>query len=175
MMEFLIMLSVTMLWAALHSWLASNKAKAWAKRRFGMVAERGYRLAYNVVSAVTLAPIALLMHTLPDHTLYAAKAPWSAVLLAAQAISGLLAALAVVQTGLLHFAGLAQVVGERSASGLTRTGLYALVRHPIYLFGLLFLWLSPSMSANQLALWIALSIYFFVGATLEEKRLVGEF
>ena len=55
------------------------------------------------------------------------------------------------------------------------TGFYALVRHPLYLFGLIFLWFSPQMSANQLVFTIVSSAYLFVGALLEEKRLVREY
>jgi protein-S-isoprenylcysteine O-methyltransferase Ste14 len=45
----------------------------------------------------------------------------------------------------------------------------------MYLFGLLTIWLAPEMTANTLVAWIALSVYLFVGAYFEEKKLTRVF
>jgi protein-S-isoprenylcysteine O-methyltransferase Ste14 len=96
-------------------------------------------------------------------------------MLGGQAASLVLLFLAFLQTGPLAFVGIAQLAGERSSSGLATTGFYGLVRHPLYLFGLILLWLTPSMSVNQLTVSTVLTVYLFVGAILEERRLVKEF
>lgn len=162
-------------WAAIHSWLASVRVKRQARRSLGRPGERLYRLLYNVFSVVSLMPVLLLWRSMPDHALYAVPAPWSYVLAGGQALSVVLMLLAFLQTGPLAFAGIAQVLGQGTSSQLTITGFYGLVRHPLYLFGLAFLWLTPSMSVNQLAVSATLTGYLFAGAILEEQRLVGEF
>ena len=162
-------------WAAFHSWLASNRTKGYAARLLGVAGSRGYRLAYNVISVISLVPIGWLMLRLPDHQLYSIPAPWAFIMWGTQALAASLAAVTLLKTDALHFAGLSQVLGRAASGRLVQTGMYAVVRHPLYLFGLIFLWFSPRMSANQLTLTIVWTAYFFVGALLEERRLVQEF
>jgi protein-S-isoprenylcysteine O-methyltransferase Ste14 len=163
------------IWAAIHSWLASIPMKDLARRQLGDAGAMAYRLLYNVFSVLSLIPIILMWRGMPDRLLYDVGAPWSYLMLGGQAASVVLLFLAFLQTGPLAFAGISQLLGEKRTSGLTTTGFYGLVRHPLYLFGLTFLWLTPSMSVNQLAVNVVLTIYLFVGATLEERRLVREF
>ena len=49
------------------------------------------------------------------------------------------------------------------------------MRHPLYLFGLMFLWFSPAMTVNQLVVTIVFTAYLFIGPLLEERRLEQEF
>ena len=174
-MQITVLVAALVAWAAVHSWLASSTMKAWAQKVLGPELSRGYRLAYNLFSAITLAPIAWLMWKLPDRVLYSIPVPWSFALLGAQAVAIAMAAVTLLQTNTLHFAGLAQILGRAESDSLVTTGFYGVVRHPLYLFGLILLWLSPHMSLNQLVLSIVLTAYLFVGATLEERRLVREF
>jgi protein-S-isoprenylcysteine O-methyltransferase Ste14 len=149
--------------------------KEFARRQLGDAGARAYRFLYNVFSVLSLIPIVLLGRGMPDRVLYDVAAPWCYLMLGGQAASLVLLFLAFLQTGPLAFAGIEQLLGGRSSSGLTTTGFYGLVRHPLYLFGLILLWLAPSMSVNQFAASAVLTIYLFVGATLEERRLVREF
>ena len=128
-----------------------------------------------MISLISLAPIAWLLWRLPDHPLYSIPAPWAFIMLGIQALAASLAALTLVQTDALHFAGLSQILGRAESGRLVQTGMYAVVRHPLYLFGLIFLWFSPRMSANQLTLTTVWTAYFYVGALLEERRLVQAF
>lgn len=174
-MQALILGAAVAAWAALHSWLASARVKAGAKRIFGAGAFRLYRLFYNSLSVISLLPIGVLVLRLPDQQLYAVPSPFSWFLVGVQAAAVILTVLAVLQTGALHFAGLSQLLEERPSGALVTDGFYGWVRHPLYLFGLIVLWFSPNMSANQLVLSLALSVYLFIGARLEEVRLSGEF
>ena len=54
-------------------------------------------------------------------------------------------------------------------------GLYRFVRHPLYTFSLLVLWLSPSMTVNTLIVYAALTIYILIGAVFEERKLLRQF
>jgi len=163
------------LWAAVHSWLASNRVKATVRDRLGEGAARAYRLFYNAFSVISLAPILLWMRSLPDRTLYRVDTPWAYGMLAAQALCALLLLLALLQTGPLHFAGVSQLLPARTTGRLVTTGFYHVVRHPLYLFGLLILWLTPFMTVNLLTVSAVLTIYVFIGALLEERRLLQEF
>ena len=173
-MEQMILGGSVALWAAVHSWLASSRAKQVIAKLVGQDAARGYRLAYNAFSVLSLAPIALLVRSMPDRIVYRVAMPWSLLLVAGQAISMLLMVVALLQTDVLHFAGLSQIVGRRTSASIVTSGLYRVVRHPLYLLGLMILWLSPSMTMNQLVIYGVLTAYLFAGATLEERRLLHE-
>jgi len=167
--------AATILWGAVHSLLAGERAKSAFGRLTGPGWERGYRLAYNLFSVVSFLPILVLLRMLPDHVIYSVPAPWSFLMLAGQATAGVLLLAALLQTGALQFAGIRQLFRRLSQSELNTEGFYGLVRHPLYLFGLLFIWLIPVLTMNLLTLFSLLSIYLFVGASFEERRLLREF
>lgn len=172
---FIILLSLA-LWGLVHSILASHFAKDMFKGFLGAGGMRLYRLGYNIFSVISFAPILYLLVILEDQPLYQVPAPWSFVLLGGQALSVLLLLVAVLQTDTLSFVGLKQLFVEEQAAGqLVTRGLYTLVRHPLYLFSLLFLWLSPSMSVNSLVFNMGATLYFVIGAYFEERKLLRDF
>jgi protein-S-isoprenylcysteine O-methyltransferase Ste14 len=163
-------------YCVLHSLLASLPIKAGARRVFGDAADRWYRLAYNTLAIITLLPLLPLLALLPDQVLYVVPAPWRWLMFGGQALAVLGMLEAVRQTDTAHFLGLRQLRGaEPAESELVESGLYAHVRHPIYTAGLLFIWLSPAMSANLLTVYIFWSLYMVLGTFHEEQRLVREF
>jgi protein-S-isoprenylcysteine O-methyltransferase Ste14 len=83
--------------------------------------------------------------------------------------------IAVLQTDLLSFVGLRQFGKEEKPGSLVTGGLYRSVRHPLYTFSLLILWLSPSMSINMFVVYTALTIYVLIGIMFEERKLLREF
>jgi methanethiol S-methyltransferase len=193
-MSALILFLALTCWAVLHSLLATTWVKAATQRRFGDAAGRYYRLGYNVFAALSLLPVLALLRRLPDSQLYAIPYPFVLLTLVLQAIAATLAALAVMETGAMAFLGIHQLTAPDSArelvpskkpemrgdrlplrsARLTTRGLYAWVRHPIYAASLVFIWLAPVMTVNLLALNCAMTLYFVVGARLEEQRLVAE-
>jgi len=162
-------------WGAVHSFLASLVAKNTVQIRAGQGPIRLYRLGYNVFAAASFLPVLWLMVSLPDQPLYRVPAPWSFLMLAGQVLAALLLVVGILETDTLSFVGLRQIVqGEKPAS-LVTTGLYRLVRHPLYTAGLLFLWLSPSVSVNSFTVYLALTAYILIGARFEERKLLREF
>jgi protein-S-isoprenylcysteine O-methyltransferase Ste14 len=96
--------------------------------------------------------------------------------MAGQFLAMIFLVIGVLQTDTLSFVGLRQLFeGRERSSQLVVHGLYRWVRHPLYTAGLLFIWLTPVMSENSLVIIIAASIYIFVGAVLEERKLEREF
>ncbi|MFN8459251.1 MAG: isoprenylcysteine carboxylmethyltransferase family protein [Anaerolineae bacterium] len=164
-------------YAVLHSWLAALAVKNWARGIFGPQVDRWYRLVYNIIAVVTLLPLLLMLVWLPDMTLYVAPSPWRWLMVAGQvaALGGLTVSL--LQTGLLHFLGLSQLVAGRPAESgvLSERGFYGWVRHPLYFFGTLLLWLTPLMTSNWLTVCVIFTLYFYLGSFLEERRLLAEF
>ena len=164
-------------YGGLHSWLASLQAKALARRGLGSAADRVYRLAYNFVAFISLLPVLVLPAVLADQTLYTIPLPWALLTLLIQGLAGLMLLIGLLQTGLWSFIGLKQLLEapEDQTSELVVGGLYRWVRHPLYTAGLVFIWLTPVMTWNVLALNIGLSLYLCIGALFEERKLLREF
>jgi methanethiol S-methyltransferase len=163
------------LWGTIHSQLASIGFKNFLHRAIGDGFMRFYRLFYNIFAVISLAPVLYLAVSTPNKILYEVPAPWKYIMLAGQGLSALLLVVAVLQTDILSFAGLRQLIEEEKMANLVTTGLYHAVRHPLYTFSLLILWLSPSMTTNSLAVYLALTLYVLVGITFEERKLVREY
>ena len=163
-------------WGIIHSITASSGAKDWARHALGDTGMRFYRLIYNIFSVISFGPILWLMAVLPDQVLYQIPAPWVYLSLAGQFLAIIFLAIGVLQTDTLSFVGLRQLFeGKERSSQLVIHGLYRWVRHPLYTAGLLFIWLTPVMSENSIVVSIAASIYIYVGALFEERKLEREF
>ncbi len=147
------------LWGALHSWLASLGVEDAARRRFGDRASRLYRLAYNIFSVVTFAPILLLVGLLPDRVLYVVPPPWRYLMLAGELAALLCLILVLLQVDAASFIGFRQLLQGERRPRLVTSGFYRWVRHPLYLFGLLILWLTPTMTLNLLVADLAMTAY----------------
>jgi len=163
------------IWGIVHSLLASTGIKDLFQRTFGSGFMKSYRLFYNVFAVVSILPVLYLMITLPDDPLYQVPAPFSYVMRLGQLASVVLLFVAVIQTDVLSFAGVSQLFKEEKTGKLITGGLYRFVRHPLYTFSLLILWLSPTLSANSLIVYLALTMYILVGIYFEERKLLREF
>lgn len=163
------------LWGILHSLLASLDFKSFLRRVWGDGFMKFYRLLYNIFAVLSLVPVLYLMVSLPDKSLYQIPAPWNYLMLAGQVVSTLLLFVAVMQTDILSFAGLRQLLEEEKTGTLVTSGLYRSVRHPLYTFSLLILWFSPSMSMNSFIIYAGLTIYVLIGIYFEERKLLREF
>ena len=177
MIEPLVLSLAVLLYAALHSLLASLGVKAWVRRRLGPGADRWYRLGYNLFAGVSGLPILALLALLPDQPLYRIPFPWILLTTVGQLAGALIIVIGIMQTDPWHFVGLRQIVDSRveADSSLVTTGLYRWVRHPLYTGGLLLIWLMPVMTVNLLTVFIWLTVYLIVGAKLEEYRLMQAF
>lgn len=175
MSVFKIILAVAV-WGLVHSILASPLAKDTFRGWLGRDFMRLYRLGYNIFSAVSFLPILWWTVALPNQPLYRVSAPWSYLMLAGQVLAVIMEVVGVLQTDTLSFVGLRQLfVNQEEPSTLVTRGLYRYMRHPLYSAGLLFLWLTPSMTVNSLTLYTAATIYILIGAYFEECKLLREF
>jgi protein-S-isoprenylcysteine O-methyltransferase Ste14 len=172
----LIILAV-LVYGLLHSLLASLGVKSLARRWFGPLVDRFYRLGYNIFASLSLLPILALPALLPDQTLYIVPYPWILMTAAIQGLAILGLIIGLLQTGPWSFFGLQQLSRPQpvAAQKLIIRGLYRWVRHPLYTTSLILIWLTPIMTVNLLALIVGLSLYLVIGAHVEERKLALEF
>ena len=175
---FWILLLAVGVFGGIHSWMASMGLK----RRIALLCkdnfERFYRLLYNAVAALTLLPVLALVVILPDRVLYQIPASWVwfTVVLQGVALWGM--AVSMGRSGTGRFLGIDQALGMSTAEHsdeLVVDGLYHWVRHPIYMFSLIFIWLMPRMSMNILGLNLGLTLYLIIGTWFEERKLEEAF
>ncbi len=160
--------------AFIHSLTAAN----WFKERVGVVmgkTYRHYRILYNVVSVLTFLPVFFVwgMYSIYAPVIYTAPQFLHLPLYAVQVTSLGAAVLTFLGTGPLEFIGLKSGTPEKGQ--LVTAGLYGVVRHPLYLCIVVFLWAKPVFDLLYILAAFLFTAYFVVGAFLEERRLVGEF
>ena len=172
-MSIFILLFALAIWGVVHSFLASHLAKDLFRLKMGGM--DFYRLAYNGFAAISFLPILYFMATLPNKPMYQIPSPWNLVMFGGQLVSALLLLVAFLQTDSLSFVGLRQLFEEPKSGALVTRGLYRVVRHPLYTFSLLFIWLSPTASQNSLTVYIGATLYVLVGIYFEERKLLREF
>ena len=184
MSEVLQIWSALIVFAVIHTALASHGAKALASRLLGArVAEATYRLIFNAVALVAIVPALYLAWTLPDVEVYRFPAPLDSIALLIQGLAVLGLAYSVYQMDWTFFAGLRQLVeppanttiDSTSTARLVTSGLHRFVRHPLYTTSLIILYLVSPMTLNRLALVVGVHVYFWIGSIFEERKLVHEF
>ncbi|HEX9385073.1 MAG TPA: isoprenylcysteine carboxylmethyltransferase family protein [Anaerolineales bacterium] len=163
------------LWGIVHSVLASMGFKNFLRGALRHGFMKFYRLLYNLFAVISIIPVLYLMVSLPNSSLYQVPAPWKYLMLAGQGISALFLFVTILQTNVLSFVGLRQLVEEEKTGNLVTTGFYGSVRHPLYTFSLLILWLSPSITMNSFIVYVALTLYVLIGIVFEERKLLQEF
>lgn len=165
--------------ALLHSITADKRVKAWISQTFGKRFQHGwYRLLYNIVSVISLAPIFLYMATISE-TIYTVPG-WLVPIFRILQIIGLIGAgISLLQIDWMRFIGLRQVMAYFSGQALPLAdeplktdGMYGFVRHPLYLFSLMVLWFSPTLNNAGLFFNIATTLYFVFGSIIEERRMI---
>lgn len=160
------------LFACVHSLLATNKAKALISR-LAKRDVRSYRLCYNLLSMAMFGwTMAADRHSA---VLYYLPGAWSLFMYLLQSLAAVMLILCLWQTGIRDFIGLSQRKKDSTPQKkLVINGFYAQVRHPLYLFSMIFLIMNPVMTVQWLLLTLLSSMYFTVGALVEEKRLLHE-
>ncbi len=159
----------TLAFAVMHSAFAAEGIKARVQQRLRLPPHR-YRLLY-VLFSLALAGMWLgFVKSLPDAAGYRWPQGWHGLGRAVQILgAGLFIWSLAVMDGRL-FLGLKP--WPETAEPIVARGPYAWVRHPLYLGALLVLWGDPAKSRNELHLALAASLYLFIGAWLEERRML---
>lgn len=173
-----------LVWAFVHSITAAAVTKNAFRARFGERFYQGwYRLLYNIVSAISILPILIILWLLvPQVTLWSIPYPWRYLTMIIQGMALIGLAVSLLQTDVWSFVGVRQVVRyfngaeePKVPEQFVSTGTYRLVRHPLYFFSLVFIWLNPEMSLGSFLFNSLAALYFWIGSIYEERRLLAAF
>lgn len=160
----------------LHSLLASDRVKnvlyTWIPKSY-------YRLLYNGFALVSLVPVyAMYQNASPSEFLFVIL--WIKRLgMLGLLLGSVLLFLSLGQYNKAEFSGFAQLKsnGKPVHSSLLTKGLNAWVRHPLYFSMLILIWSVFWYLPKEvhLALATITTVYLYVGACLEERKLLRYF
>ncbi len=162
-------------YGAIHSLLAAPAVREALIRRWPAL-RPAYRLLYNALAVVLLAPPLLLTYLTPGEPLLVWEGPWRlvALLMALAGVAGFVWSLKYYD--MEEFLGLRQWRQRHAEEAEERpelviSPLHRWVRHPWYSCALLLIW-SRDMNTPMVASAVAMSLYFAIGAWFEERKLL---
>lgn len=174
--------------ALIHSITVSMWFKDLCRRAFGGTFMRvWYRFLYTCVSGVTAAIAVYLIVQVPDRILWQGPLCVRLFMHAIQLAGFLFGAQAFRYLDTWEFMGFRQIwryLTRREAAGniegltqkeLVRTGVYGIVRHPLYVAGLIIFTFSPRITVNGLTSTVMADLYFIFGMFIEERRFLSIF
>ena len=167
-------------YCALHSYLIST---GFTNRMIRLLRDyyAFYRLFYVVLSLLLLIPLIKYTGQVDTRTIITYAYPFSLVrqALAAGALALFFYAF-FFDYDALSFFGIRQILGFgkakdiASATQIRKNGLLGIIRHPMYLALIVYLW-CHTFRVMDLMINVILTIYIVIGTKLEEKKLVLEF
>jgi protein-S-isoprenylcysteine O-methyltransferase Ste14 len=170
----LLFLAAWLAYFIVHSLLASLAVKKWIAARWPDFMP-AYRLAFNMIALVLLLPILWLMVALSWPTLWQwqGTSKWIANGLSVLAVLGFVWSLRYYD--MQEFLGLKQwrghVTTAEDQESFQLSPLHRFVRHPWYFFAIILLW-ARDMNTAQFLTSVMASLYFTIGARLEERKLL---
>jgi protein-S-isoprenylcysteine O-methyltransferase Ste14 len=137
------------------------------------------RSVYTWLASLLLLVVCVLWRFVPGAG-YRIPAPWSWLGYGAQLCGIVLAIKGSKVLDVLDLAGLRPLSiplspGTTQHVPLMTTGVYGLVRHPIYLGWALFLFGMPQMTPTRLVFAIISTLYLAIAIPWEERGLINEF
>ncbi len=177
------MLLLAVLWVVfglLHSVLADLRVKAWAAGLLGG-AYRFYRIGYNLLFLTLLSGILYLTFWRDESAMFFGPSQMTTLtgyaLLAVGGVLMLVSFSGFDVSEFLGFAYLKPAEPGKQVETLRTTGLYAWVRHPLYFATFVLIAGFFLMKPTELRLMTLLFIYIYtyIGARLEERKLVQLF
>ena len=159
--------------AFIHSLLAADIIKKVAEKEL-KAKFRFYRIIYNIISFITAAPVFIVWMTFSSSTplLYSVPGWLFPFLILLRLLAIGLFAYAAFQIDLLEFAG---IKAAKTKGKVMTDKAYRIVRHPLYTGGIVLIFTKAEMTQLDFTAAVLVSIYFIIGAYIEEKRLVSAF
>lgn len=161
------------IFAGIHSLLAVPAVKRILTNK-NHSSQQIYRLFYNLISLATLVWVMTSYRNTP--VLFVAPGVWSLIMYLIQAALLAILLKCLRQSGVAEFLGLPNFGATANRpTRLITNGCYGIVRHPLYLFSMLFFLFNPIVTSRWLIFSTFSAIYFVFGALIEERRLLREF
>jgi protein-S-isoprenylcysteine O-methyltransferase Ste14 len=152
-----------------HSIFARTGIKAAISARVSPALERS---TYVWISSALFLAVMWWWRPVPG-VLWQVDGAWHATMRGAQIVGLLMSLSAARQLDVLDLAGIRQAFGRlpRQSQGLVETGLYRLVRHPIYFAWVVMVWLTPVMTGTRLVFAVVSTLYLAIAVPFEERSL----
>ncbi len=174
MFEHLAIVASVTVFGIQHSGISALRVKHWIIDRWG---KEGYSRIFNVTSFLALVPASLFLNF--RDWLYFLQSPelvnpllflLGAILLALSVVVAILASRSI------SVSTVADMRTDRKPA-LVTGGLYARMRHPLYLATILFLLSLVAFYpfSNILTFTLSFVVYIVIGAYLEERKLVIQY
>ena len=175
----LTVIGLMLIYGLFHSITAALGFKDWLQKLLGDRLFLGtYRLFYSIISTLTLLPIMAYVGAQPGAMVWKVESPYTFILLFLQAIGALGLLVSILQIDGMRFLGVRQFMAYLNGDSLPlppeplqKSGIYALVRHPLYLFSMMVLWPTPIMTEASFGFVLGISLYFILGSIWEERKL----
>ena len=181
-------LIIFLLFALIHSITVSGWFKRLCQKVLGEIFMRvWYRFLYSLVSGSTAAIAFYLIYQTPDRAIWIGPLWFRWLMHAIQIVGLVLGVRAFEHLDTWEFMGFTQVwrylmKGEVNGNieGLTQqelvtTGVYGIVRHPMYLAGIIIFTFEPNITKNGLTVTVLADLYFLFGSFIEERRFIRAF
>lgn len=157
------------LWCALHSTLVTKTVTDYMKQKLGYQ-YRFYRLFYNIVSLVTIAPLLYYSVSHRGPLVFRWEGSLVIVKYLLLAMSIYLFIAGAKHYSMWQFFGIHQIKTGQTGHTLSEyntfdaAGILGAVRHPWYTGGIMIIW-SSDIFLSTLLYNIVISIYFVIGAS----------
>jgi methanethiol S-methyltransferase len=165
------------IFALQHSIMARPQFKKWWTK---IVPKSVERSTYVLLASLALALVFWQWRPIPG-VVWEVKEPTIAAFLLYLGVFGwVLVFLSTFMVNHFELFGLHQVVNNLTGKQMPPMKfktpmLYNVVRHPIYLGFIIFVWATPVMTAGHLLFAAVVTAYIFVGIALEEHDLIAVF
>lgn len=171
---------VWIVWCGMHSILIDPLVVQYLKSSMGNKAVY-YRLMYNVLSMLTLAPL-LVITRIDQGDVVFSWSGWTVVIRLLLFVSAMVCFLGGAKGyDLQNFLGLQQIREKREslllgdAQSFSEAGIFGLIRHPWYVGSFLFVWsIFGTYYEKNFACVLILSCYLVLGTYLEERKILAE-
>lgn len=178
-LKYLIVALMWSMFGIIHSFLISFRFSNWANRIMGRYFSF-YRLLYNLFSLTLFVIILSFTRNLDSKLAIQFSFPWRIIQSLFLLASSVVLIWAFLSYDSLEFIGVRQIIDHSKKNDvahpktITKKGLLGIVRHPMYLATILFMWSLDSTRVDVLT-HIVLTLYILVGIILEERKLVKQF
>jgi len=170
----LIQVAYLVVFATMHSLLASKQVKSFAWRIFGPGMDRWYMTFFTIFAVITFLPLAIMLLLFPGRKLYVIRSPWRWLMVGVQLLSG-----AWLVKGFAdsphRFSISQQLSKSKETKPLMPRGVYCYVRDPFLISGLLGMLMTPFMTTRLLVTYLLASVYLYLGSLHWETRLLAQF